>query len=119
MNAHHCLHSRQRVFARICGVVDERFGNYGSDVELCMQVRRAGKKVVIVEGATAVHRPEPHEERAAFTADRQLGTAAFLGKYHGFAAKLKYLLGCIFGALFSFKLRRMRYLVSGQKIDGA
>jgi N-acetylglucosaminyl-diphospho-decaprenol L-rhamnosyltransferase len=99
--------------------IDERYGNYGSDVELSMQVRRANKKIVIVEGAMAIHRPEAQEERSEFTADRQLGTAAFLGKYHGFAAKLKYLIGSILGALFTFKLGRARYLISGQKIDGA
>jgi len=99
--------------------IDERYGNYGSDVELSMQVRRANKKVVIVEGATAIHRPEAQPERAAFTADRKLGTAAFLGKYHGFAAKLKYLIVAILAALFTFQLGRFRYLISGQKIDGA
>ncbi|HEY3836068.1 MAG TPA: glycosyltransferase [Bryobacteraceae bacterium] len=99
--------------------IDERYGNYGSDIELCMQVRRANKKVVIVEGATAIHRLQAKDQRAAFAADRQLGAAAFLGKYHGFAAKLKYLLGAIFSALFTFKLGRLRYLLSGQKIDGA
>ncbi len=99
--------------------IDECYGNSGSDAELSMQVRRANKKIVIVDGVTAVHRPEVKDERAEFAADRQLGTAAFLGKYHGFPAKLKYLLGAIFGALFTFKLARVRYLVSGQKIDGA
>jgi GT2 family glycosyltransferase len=99
--------------------IDERYGNYGSDIELSMQVRRANKKVVIVQGATAIHRPEDPAERSAFAADRQLGTAAFLGKYHGFAANLKYRIGCIFGALFTFKLGKLRYLLSGQKIDGA
>lgn len=99
--------------------IDERYGHYGSDIELLMQVKRANKKVVIVEGANAIHRPEVQEDRAAYVADRQLGTAAFLGKYYGFAAKLKYLIGCIFGALFTFQLSRLRYLVSGQKIDGA
>jgi len=99
--------------------VDERYGNYGSDVELSMQVRRANKKAVIVTGATAVHRPENHPPRSEFIADRKLGTAAYLGKYFGFPAKLKYLTGAILGALFTFKLGQLRYLVSGQKIDGA
>jgi len=99
--------------------IDERYGNYGSDIELSMQVRRANKKVVIVEGATAIHRPEPPDGRAEFVADRQLGTATFLGKYYGFPAKLKYLLGAILGAFFTLKLARLRYLASGQKIDGA
>ncbi len=99
--------------------VDERYGNYGSDIELSMQVRRANKKIVIVEGATAVHLPESQDERAEFAADRQLGTATFLGKYFGLPAKLKYRLGAILRALLTFKLVRLRYLVSGQKIDGA
>jgi GT2 family glycosyltransferase len=99
--------------------IDERYGNYGSDVELSMQVRRANKKVVIVEGATALHRPEPAKQTAAVTADRQLGTAAFLGKYHGFLAKLKYWTVAVLAAFFTLQFGRLRYLVSGQKIDGA
>jgi N-acetylglucosaminyl-diphospho-decaprenol L-rhamnosyltransferase len=99
--------------------IDERYGNYGSDIELCMQVGRANKKIVIVEGATAVHRPEPQQQRPEYAADRKLGTAAYLGKYFGFAANLKYLIGAILGALVTFKLGQVRYLLSGQKIDGA
>ncbi len=99
--------------------IDERYGNYGSDVELSMQVRRANKRIVIVEGATAIHRPEVQEQRAEFAADRQLGTATYLGKYFGFPAKLKYLIVSILAALFTFKLGQLRFLLSGQKIDGA
>lgn len=99
--------------------IDERYGNYGSDIELSMQVRRANKKVVIVEGATAIHRSQAAKASAAFAADRQLGTAAFLGKYHGFAAKVKYWIVAVLAALFTFQFGRLRYLVSGQKIDGA
>jgi GT2 family glycosyltransferase len=98
--------------------IDERYGNYGSDVELSMQVRRANKKITIVPGATAVHRPDVQDERAEFSADRLLGTAAFLGKYYGFAVKLRFLAGAILTALFSFKFARFRYLITGQKIDG-
>jgi N-acetylglucosaminyl-diphospho-decaprenol L-rhamnosyltransferase len=99
--------------------IDERYGNYGSDLELCMQVRRANKKIVILDGATATHRPEPQEQRSEFLADRKLGTAAYLGKYYGLPAKLKYLVGVILVALVTFQLGQFRYLVSGQKIDGA
>ena len=99
--------------------IDERYGNYGSDIELSMQVRRANKKIVIVEGATAVHYPESQDQRAEFAADRQLGTATFLGKYYGYPVRLKYMSGAILAAFFTFKLGRLRYLVSGQKIDGA
>lgn len=99
--------------------IDERYGNYGSDIELSMQVRRANKKILIVDGATAIHHPEIQDLPAAFAADRQLGTATFLGKYYGFPVKLKYMFGAILTAFFTFKLGRLRYLMSGQKIDGA
>lgn len=99
--------------------IDERYGNYGSDVELSMQVRRANKRVVIVEGATALHHPDAPEQRAEFMADRRLGTAVYLGKYYGFPAKVKYLVVSVFGALFKFRLGELRFLLSGQKIDGA
>jgi N-acetylglucosaminyl-diphospho-decaprenol L-rhamnosyltransferase len=99
--------------------VDERYGNYGSDLELAMQVRRANKRIVIVEGATAIHRPQQPDRRPSFVADRQLGTAAFLGKHHGFVAGLNYRIARTLGALVTFQFGRFRYLIAGQKIDGA
>ena len=99
--------------------IDERYGNAGSDVELCMQVKRAAKKVVIVDGVTAIHHFDAPPDFPQFAADRQLAAATFLGKYYGFAAQIKYLIGALLAALFTFRLSRFRFLIAGQKIDGA
>ena len=42
-------------FLRALRHVDERYGTYGSGIELCAQMRRAGKKVVILHSVTAIH----------------------------------------------------------------
>ncbi len=42
-------------FLRALRQVDERYGTYGSGVEICAQMRRAAKKVVILRGVTAIH----------------------------------------------------------------
>jgi GT2 family glycosyltransferase len=99
--------------------IDERYGNYGSDAELCMQVKRANKRVVIVDGATAIHHTDAPPDFPEFAADRQLATRAFLAKYYGFLSALKYQIAALLGALFTFRLTRFRCLLYGQKIDGA
>ena len=72
-------------FLRALRHVDERYGTYGGVVEICNQMRGASKKVVILRGVTAVHEglrsPVPSN---TLDADRAAGTAAFLGKHHGF-----------------------------------
>lgn len=97
--------------------IDERYGDYGSQPELCAQVRRNGKRVVVDPAARAL--AFPREDAGALTrADRQLGTAAFLGKHHGFLAGVLARVKFVVAALFSFQVGTLRYLLTGQKIDG-
>jgi hypothetical protein len=51
-------------------------------------------------------------------ADLLQGRAAFIGKYQGFGAGLKAMLASILGSLVSLRWGEMRYIISGQKIDG-
>lgn len=99
--------------------VDERYGDYGSSLEICAQMRRAGKKVVIQRSITAVHQglrsPMPESMLAG---DRTAGTAAFLSKHHGFASGLTYRLKTGLAALFTFRFPVLMGALSGQKIDG-
>lgn len=97
--------------------IDERYGDYGSHAELCAQVRRNGKRVVIDAQAQAVTFPRA-ASGALVRADRQLGTAAFLGKHHGFAAGMLAKIKFMLAALFTFQVGTLRYLLIGQKIDG-
>jgi N-acetylglucosaminyl-diphospho-decaprenol L-rhamnosyltransferase len=106
-------------FLRALRHVDERYGNYGSGIELCAQMRRAAKKVVILHSVTAIHENTPSPMQAgALAADRAAGTAAFLGKHHGFVRGLLYRLKTALGALVTFRFSVLAAAVSGQKIDG-
>jgi GT2 family glycosyltransferase len=106
-------------FLRALRHVDERYGTYGSAIELCAQIRRAAKKTVILHSVTAIHEssvsPAPPDLLAG---DRVAGTAAFLGKHHGFVSALIYRVKTALAALVTFRFAVLGSAVSGQKIDG-
>jgi GT2 family glycosyltransferase len=106
-------------FLRALRQVDERYGTYGSAIELCAQMRRASKKVVILHSVTAIHESMASAVPAGtLKGDRAAGTAAFLGKHHGFASSLIYRLKTAVVALFTFRFSVLAGAISGQKIDG-
>lgn len=106
-------------FLRAMRQIDERYGTYGSSIEICAQMRRAGKKVVILRGATAVHEalqsPVP---QSTLEGDRAAGTAVFLGKHSGLVSGLIYRLKTALAALFTLRFSVLAGVLSGQKIDG-
>ena len=107
-----------RVFAiKAIRQIDERYGQFGSDADLAAQIRRAGKKMLLVPQARVRHRGREAwtaQERADFL----LGRAVFLGKYQGFGAGLKARIGAVLGSLFGFRFGEFRNTIAGQKIDG-
>jgi GT2 family glycosyltransferase len=96
--------------------IDERYGQYGSDADLCFQIRRAGKKILILPNLRTVHHGGP--DSSLKQADTQLGIARWQGKYYGMTAGAKARIGATLGALARFQLGVFRYVLSGQKIDG-
>lgn len=106
-------------FVRALRQIDERYGDYGAIIEICAQMRRAGKKIVILRDVTAVHEglPSPVPE-SMLAGDRVAGTAVFLAKHHGFVSSLLYRIKTALGALFTFKFSVLAGALSGQKIDG-
>jgi len=96
---------------------DERYGQFGSDAEICFQIRRVGKQVLILPEARAVHhgRESTTDLREA---DFLLGQATFLWKHRGIAAWLGARIGMALRAIGGFRLRQASYLISGQKLDG-
>lgn len=108
----------RRFFFTAIRQIDERYGQFGSDADLCYQIRRSGKKILLSPEARARHQGHS-EESALRMADRQQGTAAWISKYGGFWSGLGAQLGAIFGALTSLKLGLLRYLLASQKIDGS
>jgi GT2 family glycosyltransferase len=99
--------------------IDEHYGNYGSAPDLCAQAtRRAGKTVRVVKSARAVHAVAEVAETSGIVADRELGTAVFLGKFYGAARRWKYRIGTAARAIFTFRWGVAKLLVVGQKVDG-
>ena len=97
--------------------IDERYGQFGADADLAMQIRRAGRKILLLPQARVRHEPRgayPAMERADFL----LGRAVFLERYEGFWAGLKARIGAVLGPLFGFRIGELKYTISGQKIDG-
>ncbi len=97
--------------------IDERYGQFGADADLAMQIRRAGRKILLVPQARVRHEPRsayPAIERADFL----LGRAVFAARYEGFAAGLKARIAAVLGPLFGFRIGELKYTISGQKIDG-
>lgn len=109
----------RKYFLRAMRHIDERYGQFGSDAEVCRQIRHAGRRLLLIPAARVVHHGGRGPEGAQEEADQALGSAAYLAKHYGLAAGLKQRLGATLKSLLTFQLRRMTYLVSGQKIDGS
>ena len=105
-------------FLKAMRQIDERYGNFGSDVDLCAQVHhRANKKVRVVQSVRAIHESTPDSSRL-FTADCTIGTAVYLAKYKGAMAGLKHRVTTALSAIVTFRWPLAKYLLSNQKIDG-
>lgn len=108
----------RRFFFTAIRQIDERYGQFGSDADLCFQLRRAGKKILLVPQARARHQGCA-EESALRKADRQQGASAWIGKYGGFWSGLRAQIGAIFSALGSLQWGVLKYLMARQKVDGS
>jgi GT2 family glycosyltransferase len=103
--------------------LDERFGEYWSDLDLCYKLRRAGKKLQVMrdipvdEATDGLYRPTPSVARA-FAADRAIGATRFAAKHFGgmMGAQLK--AGALFKALGSGQLGSFMRIIGSQIIDG-
>jgi len=109
--------------------IDERYGTYGSDAELCFQAVRAGKRVLLVPSTVVLHHGRAAldaRERGARDADFLLGLAVYMRKRFGLMRGLLFRFAAVFralGGVLSFRDFRYHFallgaLVSGQKIDG-
>jgi hypothetical protein len=116
--------------------IDERYGNSCWDLELCCQIRRASKRVLLLPPVSAVLHPAPPASiypavRAQLAADRALGIVTYAGKHFGLGAGMKTrllatlsALGAALASLVTFRDTRYGFsllscLLSGQKIDGS
>ena len=117
--------------------IDERYSHFWWDLELCCQIKRASKKIlllpdirIVTQGEVAAEPSDPGA-RAALSADCALAACTFARKHYGWAAGMKLrLLTCLsaFGSAALSLLRfrdvgyhigRLSNLLSGQRIDGS
>lgn len=103
-------------FLKAMRQIDERYGQFGSDADLCYQIRRAGKKILVLPHLRVIH--HGGEDSALRRADIQIGAAAWASKFQGFAVGLKARILAALAALATVRLGQFKYLISGQKIDG-
>jgi len=100
---------------------DERFGHYWTDADLAMQIRRAGKKILLYPDIRAKLNafPDPLEGDSLARADRVTGAVALLNKYQGSTAGLTFRLSAALGALGRFDLGHFMDVAGGKKLDGS
>ena len=119
----------RKFFFQAIGKIDERYGNWGSDAELCFQVLRSGKRILVVPHARAVHDVRPltnSAQRALLAADFKLGMATYLSKHYGVARAILFRIRAVlaaFGGIFTFhdlgyRFSLFMHLLNGQKVDG-
>ncbi len=110
---------RRPVLKGMNGFEEKRFSEHWAQLEVCWQIRNAGKRIVQASGAEAVlHEPTGGEQdETLLTADRVSGAAAYVGKHEGFVAGVLFRLSCAFSALFSGRLGLFTGILSGNRVD--
>lgn len=111
-----------KYFVKGINYFDERYGEFGADAEICFQIRRASRKILVLPQVTALHTPNsPYSEssQTLLTADRIHGLAVYFAKHFGFITGLFFRVKNALKALFSLHLPLFGAIVSGSKIDGS
>jgi GT2 family glycosyltransferase len=109
----------RRAFLAGMHYFDEKFGEFGPELELCFQLRSSGRKILVLPQVKVDRNPVARNPDNAITmADRAIGAGVYIGKRFGTGAALTFRLGAILSALGSFQFGLLANLVAGQKIDG-
>jgi GT2 family glycosyltransferase len=121
-----------KYFIKGLNYFDERYGEYLADAELSYQIRRAGRKILILGETVAIlHKSEPpalnSSAQALLSADFLSGIAAFAGKHQGFLSGLGYRVRAILFSLgsllvfqnFGYRWKRFAAVAGARKVDGS
>ncbi len=99
--------------------IDEKYGSYGSEIDLCAQVKRSNKKLIVLADVPALHYwKESPVKKSALAGDRAVGTAIFLSKQYGFVSGMLYRLKTGLGGLVTFRFGAVAGALGDVKIDG-
>ncbi len=111
---------------RAMNYLDERYGEFGSDIDLFTQARRAAKPILLPAGARArcrrgedIWQPEDASSRTALSADYAHGIIAYTDKYYRWTAAIRIRLRIWLKALAGLHLGLLNQVLSGNKIDGS
>jgi N-acetylglucosaminyl-diphospho-decaprenol L-rhamnosyltransferase len=110
----------RKPFLKGMNFLDERYGELWADAEIAAQVKRAGRKILLLPSATGVFYDEdapPPLYPALLEADFEQGAATYLSKHYGGGMGRR--VTAALGALAALKLGLFSNLLSGQKIDGS
>jgi len=112
----------RKYFVRGLNFLDEKYGEYWADADLCFQIRRSGRKIVALPRVNGTYTPRPDafpdNALRLMEADGITGGARYFGKYFGFFAGLMFRFKSILKALFSLRLGLVTAALSGRKVDG-
>jgi GT2 family glycosyltransferase len=112
----------RKYFVKGINYLDERYGEFGCDAELCFQIRRASRKTLALPQVTALYTPgSPYSDasRTIFEADRIHGTSVYFAKHYDMLTGLIFRIKAIVKALFTLRWGLFSSLVSAAKIDGS
>lgn len=110
----------RRSFVAGMNYLDEkRFSEHWSLLEVCWQIRNAGKKLLLVDAARATMHPFTPLDAAKtdYVADRVSGAAAYIGKHEGLVAGISFRIKCFLSAMGSWKFSLAFQILTGQKLD--
>lgn len=109
----------RKAFLKGMSFFDERYGELWADAEVAAQVKRAGRKILLLPEARGIFDDAgapPPLPQSLLDADFEQGAATYLTKHFGGGTGRR--MSAALGALVSFRFGLLSNLLGGQKIDG-
>ena len=98
---------------------DDKYGQFGADLDVFFQVKRGGRKIAFLPEAVVTSAQRPPELAHGYQpADLAHGIARYLGKWHGFGLGLSTRIGGAFSRLSAADLGGFMGVLTGSKVDG-
>jgi GT2 family glycosyltransferase len=98
---------------------DDKYGQFGADLDLFFQVKRGGRKIAFLPDAVVHSSGRPPELAHGYhPADLAHGIARYLGKWQGFGTGLSTRIGGAFSRLSAADLGGFLGVLTGSKVDG-
>lgn len=109
----------RRGFIRGMNFFDEQFGEYWADLELCWQLRNAGKRIIILPSARVSYQAQPASDRSRlYVADCIGGASIYLSKHYGFWPGFRFRMQAALAAAAGLRLKDAGSILTGDKVDG-